>query len=298
MLKNHADYRTLTFIFLYFVLVAFQWFYAPHSLGLAATMLFLTCMFSWVGAVITHNALHFPLFKNHILDRVFQVVLTLTYGFPVSEYTPGHNLSHHQFVQTKKDVMRTTKVRFDSNFLNFLFFFPSVAGSVTRANFQYITVMKDKNPRWYHQLLIEMAFCWGSKLALLAVDWRKALLYIFLPHAFALWNITSVNYLQHDGCDVANPYNHSRNFTGRLFNWFMFNNGYHGIHHMQPALHWTLLPETHRKVLGPFIHPALEQKSYLLYIFRAVIFPGKRVRYDGAPLILPEEGADENWLVA
>ena len=35
-------------------------------------------------------------------------------------------------------------------------------------------------------------------------------------------------------------------------NWFTFNNGYHGIHHMKPGLHWSLAPEVHAKELAPF----------------------------------------------
>ena len=83
---------------------------------------------------------------------------------------------------------------------------------------------------------------------------------------------------------------------GKLINWWTFNNGYHGMHHVKPGLHWSLLPEAHQKVLAPHIHPALEQKSLFMYFWRSTIWPGKRLTFDGKPLVLPEEGPDEAWI--
>jgi fatty acid desaturase len=117
-----------------------------------------------------------------------------------------------------------------------------------------------------------------------------------VPHLGAAWGVTTVNYLWHDGCDPAHPYNHSRNFVGPFFNWFHFNSGFHGIHHMHPRLHWSLLPEKHAELIAPHIHPSLEQTSLAVYLLRVLVFERRRLRYDGAPLVLPMEGADEDWI--
>jgi hypothetical protein len=31
-------------------------------------------------------------------------------------------------------------------------------------------------------------------------------------------------------------------------------------------------------------------------VFRTVIYPGKRVRYDGTPLVISAEGPDREWI--
>jgi len=59
--------------------------------------------------------------------------------------------------------------------------------------------------------------------------------------------------LQHDGCDEGNNINSARNFTGSIINYLTFNNGYHTIHHMNPKLHWSKLPEMHNKMLNLLI---------------------------------------------
>jgi fatty acid desaturase len=115
MLRYRADIRTLVFVAIYFGLVAVQWVYAPKELHLAIPLVVLTCWFSFFGAVATHNTIHSPVFHQRWANRLFQVVLTLTYGHPVSAYVPGHNLSHHKYTQSNKDVMRTTKVQFRWN---------------------------------------------------------------------------------------------------------------------------------------------------------------------------------------
>jgi fatty acid desaturase len=296
MLRHRADVRTLAFVAFYYVLLVTEWRLA-HG-WMVAPLVVLTCVVSWICAVITHNTLHTPVFYSRTGNKLFQIALTCAYGFPVSEYVPGHNLSHHKFTQKRNDLMRTSKVQLGWNLANFFVFFPRVAMDIFSENYRYVGMMKKKMPRWYHQLLVEMVICWGAKAVLLAVDWKKALVFVFLPHLFAVWGITTVNYLQHDGCDEDDRYNHSRNFVGRVFNWFTFNNGFHGIHHDHPGLHWSKLREAHMAELHPGIHPALEQKSLALYMLRAFVYPGKRVRYDGEPVVLPMEGPDEEWIPA
>jgi len=298
MLRYRADLRTLAFVAFYYALVVTAWLYLPWNRYFVAPVVVFTCVVSWICAVITHNTLHTPVFTSRTANKFFQIALTCAYGFPVSEYVPGHNLSHHRFTQKPADLMRTSKVRHEWNVLNLLAFFPRVAADIFGENYRYVGIMKARIPRWYRQLIVEMVFCWGTKAVLLVLDWRKALCFIIVPHLYAVWGITTVNYLQHDGCDEDHPYNHSRNFVGRLFNWFTFNNGFHGIHHEHPGLHWSLCPAAHYAELHEGIAPALEQRSLAVYVFRTFVFPGRRLGYDGGPVVLPEATPDEEWIPA
>ena len=149
MLRYRADIKTLIFVAIYFALVTVQWIYAPSELWLAIPLGVLTCFFSFFGAVATHNTIHSPVFKQRWLNRAFQVVLTLTYGHPVSAYVPGHNLSHHKYTQSRRDVMRTTKTRFQWNLLNLIFFQPSVVGDILKADMRFFKAMYRRNRPWF-----------------------------------------------------------------------------------------------------------------------------------------------------
>ena len=295
MLRYRADIRTLGIISLYWVLFAAGWTLRPQGLW-AVPLVVATCVSSWLCAVAAHNTVHCPVFKRRWMNQIFQIWVSRVYGFPISEYLPGHNLSHHKFTQLREDVMRTTKVNFRSNLLNILAFFFYVAPAVTEGNYRYKQLMKSRNPKWNRQLTYEIVAVWGVKAVLLFINWKLALLYTFIPHLYAVWGITTVNYLWHDGCDMNHPQNHSRNFVGPVFNWFTLNNGYHGMHHEVPGLHWSLLPENH-KVAMAGIDPRLEQRSLSLYLFKTFIYPAKRITYDEKPLVV-EQIPDSDWVSA
>lgn len=296
MLRYRADIKTLAFVAIYFGLVAVQWVYAPSDLRLAIPLFVLTCFFSFFGAVATHNTVHAPVFHQRWANRLFQVVLTLTYGHPVSAYVPGHNLSHHKHTQSRKDVMRTTKAQFRWNLLNGMFFMSSVTRSIFFADMRYFKAMYRRNPPWFRQMIFETVVFVGTMAALALLDWKKFILYVLLPHNYAAWGIITMNYLQHDGCDERSEYNHSRNFVGKFVNWWTYNNGFHTIHHMHPGLHWSLAPEAHAREVAPHIHPNLDQENLLVYLWKAFGWPGQRLTYDGKPYTPPPAGDDEEWI--
>lgn len=297
MLKERADLRTLAFIAWFFALIAFGY---TQELSWKTTPILtvLISLQSFFCAVITHNTIHAPMFKQKGLNRAMQVILTVCYGHPVSMYVPGHNLSHHRFTQTRRDVMRTTKARFKWNLLNQLFFGWVVGPSIFKANMTYAKAMRTDRPGWYRQLWVEIVFFVAFLGLLLLLDWQKFFFYVIIPHQYAAWGIMGINFAQHDGADGTSEYNHSRNFTGRLVNWFTFNNGFHGIHHMFPSLHWSKAPAVHAEKLHPFIDPRLEEPNFLRYLIRAYISPGERMRFDGTPFNPEPAGEDEAWFKA
>jgi fatty acid desaturase len=250
---------------------------------------------AWICAVIAHNVVHVPVFHSRALNSALQLWVSLSYGFPISDYVPGHNLSHHRYTQQAEDVMRTTRVRFRWNLLNLLLFLPTVTPAIVRGNALYLRRIGWRVKAWRRQYLLETAVVWSVKLAATLVDWRRAVLFLWVPHLVANWGIVTVNLVQHDGCDEAHPVNHSRNFVGRLFNWATFNNGYHGAHHLMPGLHWSLLPAFHAEHVAPRLHPALDEPSLAAYVFRAYVWPGTRVTFDGRP-VEARPMADRDWV--
>lgn len=295
LLRHRADVRTLAAIAAWFGLVAVQWVTAPRAPWLAVPLVAATCAAGFLGGVVTHNALHCPVFHRPALNRAFSVVLSLVYGHPASAFLPGHNLSHHRYTESRRDVMRTSKVRFRWHLLNLLFFHVTVGGDLLRAEWRYARAARHRDRVWFRQLLLESAVLAVALGALAVADWRKLVAYVLVPHAYTAWGIVTMNLLQHDGCDPASTWNHSRNFTGRWINWWTFNNGFHTLHHARPGLHWSLLPDEHARAVGPHIHPALEQPSLLAYLWRTYFLPAGRRRFDGTPLAVVAPGVDEDW---
>ena len=151
------------FIFLYIALLAAMWVFLPDGMAFgevpwasAIPAYAALCVLSFQGAVSTHNSVHCPVFTKRWMNKIWQMVLTLSYGHPVSSYVPGHNLSHHKHTQSRKDVMRTHRARFRWNLLNLFFFMLLIVPSIMRADTAYTKSMRKRHPRWFRQMLYEL----------------------------------------------------------------------------------------------------------------------------------------------
>ncbi|MCB9185555.1 MAG: fatty acid desaturase [Flavobacteriales bacterium] len=296
MLEYKADLRTLAVVALYFATLILGWLYFPEQWYFRLPIIAALCVLSFMCTVIVHNTIHHPIFRYKWLNKVFQIVLSYTYGHSVSAFVSGHNFSHHQHTQKSKDRIRSTQMKYKWNFLNqFMIFFQNAPGIMKDENEFAMRMMKEK-PRWFAQYVLEMVLVLGVKFGLLFYNWEYALLLIFVPHLYAAWGIVGTNYWQHDGCDETHPYNHSRNFTGVFLNFIAFNNGYHTAHHNNPYMHWSLLPAYHEKEIVPNLHPNLNQKRLLPYLWKTCIWPAKRLDYLGNPVILDDKVQYEDWI--
>jgi len=242
---------------------------------------------------------------------LWQVILTNTYGHPVTTLVPGHNLSHHKYTQAPKDVMRTTKMRYDYNFLNLACFVLSVVKSINKFDATYFEEQRKRGRPIYTQVVVESCLFYPFQALWCYLNWRKYICIILIPQLLAKWGLITMNLLQHDGCieqgdqdgEYVGTYNFARNFTDPVLNWFVCNNGYHTVHHLYPGWHWTRLPAAHHKLVIPHIHPNLDQPSMFGYTFRAFVLPawvgptcGRRW-YDGRiyDLHTVPEVPDEPW---
>ena len=298
ILRYRADRRTLGIVGGWYALLAFAFVVSPSGFWANVPLVAGLCAGGFLGAVATHNAVHSPVFHARWLNNLWQVALTLTYGHPVSSYVPGHNLSHHRHTETRRDVMRTDKARFGVHLFNLMFFTASIGTAILGAEIEYARFAVRRHPRWTRQLALETVAMVLALAALLAFDWRRTLLYVVIPWQYAAWGIVTMNLLQHDGCDPSSPYNHSRNFVSPVLNWFVFNNGFHGIHHLRPTLHWSLAPEAHARLVAPHLDPRLDEPSMAAYVWRTCALPGGRRNFDGTPRLPRDPGPDESWITA
>ena len=69
---------------------------------------------------------------------------------------------------------------------------------------------------------------------------------------------------------LDSKWNHSRNFTGKWLNAFLFNNGFHFAHHWKPMAHWSELPALHAQVQH-LIHPELQFKNVWAHLVRQYV---------------------------
>lgn len=296
LLRNPADVRTVGILATYFALVLALWHRSavmPYYVSVPIYALVLVLAMS--GGTIVHNALHLPLFYSKNLNTLFQIALTFLFGHPVTLLVPVHNLAHHKHTQAPEDLLRSTKLRSKWNLLNCLQ--ATQAGiRIIIEDFKFFKVQRAKNTPIWRQFRVEFALVILYGLTLLYMAPLKWFVFIFIPQNVSQGFILAINFVWHDGCDDDQEgYNHSRNFTGRMFNWIFLNNGFHTIHHRKPYLHWARAKEEHDKTVHPYIHPNLEIEDAFGFSYKYLINPGTRVTYLGEPYDPPECLPDAPW---
>jgi fatty acid desaturase len=78
--------------------------------------------------------------------------------------------------------------------------------------------------------------------AALWLNWAAALVVFVLPMLMMRFLLMAGNWAQHAFVDLDDPDNafkNSSNLTNTWYNHVAYNDGYHIVHHLKPAMHWT-----------------------------------------------------------
>ena len=272
-LNNRRDWRSLLFI-----LISCSLLFAPFNLELhgwfAVLWVTVSCLFCFCVSIINHNHHHHRLFGSHRLNGLVGIVMSVARGHSSISVRLAHNENHHRHAGTQQDWIRPELAGAGFGLLRMSRFVVGAIRTMAQGKreqeadfFQEITLT---------QLRIEKLVVTLLAILLLAVDWQKTLIFVLIPWFVGVVLLIGVNLLQHDGCDTQSTYNHSRNFVSPLGNWFLFNNGYHTIHHISPGLHWSELPEKHRECVEPKMNKSLISHSILVYLFSEYILSLRR----------------------
>lgn len=250
-----------TLLCLFLLLIPF-WIKIPADY--ISIWLIISSLFCFNVCIINHNHVHTEIFYHPILNQLFGILLTLAKGHTSAGVVLAHNYNHHVYNGNENDWIR-----------------PQLAGNgpglfrLTKFIFNsMITMAKEKRKvdktilpkKVRQQLLLERNILLLFIFILMYIDITNFFIFITLPWVIGIVLLIGVNLLQHDQCFPTSKYNHSRNFIGRLGNWFFFNNGYHTAHHMDPSVHWSELPTMHNNKITQNIDKNLEKKSILLFL--------------------------------
>lgn len=270
-----ADYRALIWLAMAAAILVLEYRYS----WLVFFLFPLNIYFAVCAGVIAHNHNHCPVFASQRTNGLLGHVLTFFYGYPTFVWVPTHNLNHHKHVNRAGDATITWRHTERHNlWVAWSYFFVSSYYQAVPTKL-FLAKAKATHPRlfrriwWQYTIWLSVWFSvWltGVMLHGLRRGTVLWLLAVGLPALCSVWMIMFFNYEQHVHTDPWSEHNHSRNFVGPVINFLLFNNGFHTVHHDQPALHWSKLPTAHAK-LAARIDPALQQTNVLRYLFNSLI---------------------------
>ncbi|MDX2195447.1 MAG: fatty acid desaturase [Cytophagales bacterium] len=264
MLKYKADLKTLLYIVITTGIFIYQWQY-----GFTWWIYVIYLHFSVAVSVMTHNHNHINIWTNKPLNVLTDWWLTVFYGIPIFTWIPTHNRNHHRFNNKEGDSSITYRHTEENHALSLLSY-PSVSGfyQMTKSIIPYMKYLKENDRKTFYEYWAQIIVLVLWNAAFLILDWQKALLYVIIPQQVSGFAVFVFNYVQHVHADEESRWNHSRNFM--WVNLFLFNNGYHTMHHEKANIHWSELPKYHKEIESN-IDPVLIEKSFWGYIFRTYV---------------------------
>ncbi len=271
MLRHKADVRSLMFMSITAAMLILLWQYGSEM----SSPLWIFCyglqlLMAVIVSTIVHNHQHLAMWRVKWLNIFTDNFLTVFYGFPVFAWIPTHNSNHHVHINKEPDYTKTYMASEKNNLLTLLTY-PSLSGfKQQKAVGTYFTGLYKQNRRkfYFHLLQVISLVVWI--LIALLIDWKKALLYVVVPQQVSLFTVLIFNYIQHIHADEESDFNHSRNMTGKLLNFFLLNNGLHTAHHISPGIHWSRLREKHDAIAHK-IDPRLNENNFAWYLLRVYI---------------------------
>jgi hypothetical protein len=270
-------------------LAGWQWVHGFSWLAYGL-MLFLTL---GVG-VIHHNHTHLRMWRGRharLANRITDFWLTLLQGHPTFVFWPAHVANHHRHRHGPLDAARTYRFRGgDTNHLTGYLLHPLQAGWVLYPMFiAWLAKLRRSSQGAFRYCLLQYAGWLGLWTLLLAIDWRRALLFVIVPQLHGLHWLLATNYLQHAHADGAprrggERLDYARNFEG-LLNPLLFNIGLHTAHHECPHAHWSELTRLHHLHYRQRVDPRLNEGGLVPYMLRVYVLGAVLPRFRTRPLM-------------
>lgn len=275
--RNRADYRSILWALLMPAVLIAQ--YANPKLVLY--MWPLSFYFAMAAGTMAHNHNHSPTFPSKRMNSVYAIWLSLFYGYPSFAWVPTHNLNHHKHVNREGDATITWRhTNRNLWYVAVTYFFVSAYYQSAPIK-EYIAKAKKNNPTLYRTIVTQYVVWIATLVGLFvlavalhgwALGFTVYALTFGLPTLFGPWCMMWFNYMQHVHADPWSEHSHSRNITGRVFNFLVFNNGLHTVHHEKPGSHWSKAYELHAQIEDK-VDPALNWRSFWWWILRGYVIP-------------------------
>lgn len=216
----------------------------PGAWALALAPFWLAAVYGGFGGrymLLVHCLCHRPLFRKEWdgLSMYVTGVLGALFGSTPTSFFAHHMGIHHPENNLEDDVSCTLPYKRDS-FLHFLHYWARFFFFGYFHIPRYFTLKKRYKLR--RSLLFGEA-AWISAVVVLGfLDPYATLVVMVVPFCLIRWFMMCGNFAQHafvDIDDANNAYRNSTCLTNTTYNWKCYNDGYHIVHHIKPALHWT-----------------------------------------------------------
>ena len=260
-----ADRRSVLMLVVCLTLLLLPLYLSPSGALMFAWMA-VNGLLCFCACVINHNHVHHATFRSPLINELFSHLLGMAKGHTSCSVIVAHNYNHHAYHGGMRDWSRPQLAGDGFGLLRLFRYLPAAARSMAKGKRAPNAPGLPMGLR-RRQTRERLSLLTFTALVLVLGGWQ-ALWFVFIPWLAGIAMLLGANFLQHDGCEAHSEWAHSRNFTGRVGNLLLFNNGYHTAHHLHPGMHWSLLADFHQDRLAARIPARLNRRSLLGFVLR------------------------------
>lgn len=191
--------------------------------------------------LMLHCIVHRRLFKK-AYSWMYQWVIWAVcpfFGHTPETYFVHHMGMHHVANNMLDDASSTLPYQRDS-FKGFLSYVGRFLILGVRDTFMYF--FKNKRKKFYMRLLAGEFSFYIFCVGMCFVNFHATLFIFIIPFVFARIVMMLGNWTQHAFVNPADLEDNSINCINTKYNKICWNDGYHAVHHIRPAAHYTDLP--------------------------------------------------------
>lgn len=226
-----------------------------------------------------HCICHRPMFKKGYegFHKYITWFVAPVFGNTPETYFGHHILMHHVENNMEEDASSTLRYQRDNPVDFIRYFFRFIAQGVVET-FLYLFKRRQRHKAYMRFGVGEITF-YIFCIVMSFVNFKATLMFFIVPMFYARFIMTMGNWTQHSFIDKKDPDGHFTsvfNCINNVYNQNCWNDGYHSIHHLNPALHYTEIPGVFLKNKENFI----KHKTFIFdgihYLHIFVWLMGKR----------------------
>lgn len=257
-LKYTADRRSVTYVVAMFIAHAAVFFLAPTWLAVLFVLpLTLGSMFV---APINHHHQHLNAFRSPVINRVYEMLLSLQTGIAPYGWVLHHNLGHHRNYLNQRPHEQPDESKWTRRDGSTMGRIEYTIDLVANHQLDIVRVGR-KYPKIFRPFLWMKIPLWTVIGLALYYNPINAFLCILLPGFLTLTHTAWATYEHHAGEYPTDHFDASKNNLHPLYNFLTCNLGYHTAHHKRPGVHWSLLPKVHDEIKD-MIPPHMIQTNF------------------------------------
>jgi fatty acid desaturase len=242
-LRHGADCGPLLHIAIYFALLIGLRFGGESlpAVVWGGLWLVLTMLSFSLTIGINHLHAHRAMFRARLPNQVVEVLLAVPCLLTSAEMTIFHVRHHHQANDGPEDAASTRPYR---TRLGAIYYYVAYPFWVRRYVWWSFITGRHGARRLLPRYAVHLGICGGLLWALFAGQPDLFLWLWVLPMMITWFNSGYFSWLTHAPApSSAHGGSDSLNSCNNWMNLFVFNQGYHVIHHRYPGIHWSEIPD-------------------------------------------------------